>query len=125
MLFGKPDSSEPPGLHFGPPYPVEEKAPAQGDPPEHHLEVGTALSEGNSCGSPLVLRRPAEEGSLMLNGGENIVEYPSFVVYWRIKDAQQYLFNIQNPEITVKEVAEKAPCAAHCRPIPHEPLTLN
>jgi membrane protease subunit HflK len=30
------------------------------------------------------------------------------VVFWRIRDAQQYLFNIQNPEITVKEVAESA-----------------
>jgi membrane protease subunit HflK len=30
------------------------------------------------------------------------------VVFWRIKDAAQYLFNIQNPETTVKEVAESA-----------------
>jgi hypothetical protein len=27
---------------------------------------------------------------------------------WRIKDAQKYLFNIQKPDVTVKEVA---PCA--------------
>ena len=43
----------------------------------------------------------------MLTGDENIVDV-DFVVFWRIKDAQQYLFNIQNPEITVKEVAESA-----------------
>jgi len=29
-------------------------------------------------------------------------------VFWRIKDASQYLFNIQNPDTTVKEVAESA-----------------
>jgi modulator of FtsH protease HflK len=29
-------------------------------------------------------------------------------VFWRIRDAQKYLFNIQNPEITVKDVAESA-----------------
>ena len=43
----------------------------------------------------------------MLTGDENIVDV-DFVVYWRIKDAQKYLFNIQNPDTTVKEVAESA-----------------
>lgn len=43
----------------------------------------------------------------MLTGDENIVDV-DFVVFWRIKDAQKYLFNIQNPETTVKEVAESA-----------------
>jgi len=33
---------------------------------------------------------------------------PNFVVFWRIKDAQKYLFNIQKPDVTVKEVAESA-----------------
>ncbi len=41
----------------------------------------------------------------MLTGDENIVDI-HFVVFWRIKDAQHYLFNIQNPEVTVKDVAE-------------------
>jgi modulator of FtsH protease HflK len=31
-----------------------------------------------------------------------------FVVLWDIRDAKDYLFNIQNPEQTVKEVAESA-----------------
>ena len=43
----------------------------------------------------------------MLTGDENIVDI-DFVVFWRIKDASQYLFNIQNPDTTVKEVAESA-----------------
>ena len=43
----------------------------------------------------------------MLTGDENIVDI-HFVVFWRIRDAQKYLFNIQNPEITVKDVAESA-----------------
>jgi membrane protease subunit HflK len=45
--------------------------------------------------------------SLMLTGDENIVDV-AFVVQWDIKDAAAYLFNIQNPENTVKEVAESA-----------------
>jgi membrane protease subunit HflK len=43
----------------------------------------------------------------MLTGDENIVEI-YFVVFWRIKDAQKYLFNIKNPDITVKDVAQSA-----------------
>ena len=43
----------------------------------------------------------------MLTGDENIVDV-DFVVFWRIRDAAEYLFNIQNPETTVKEVAESA-----------------
>jgi membrane protease subunit HflK len=53
----------------------------------------------------------------MLTGDENIVDI-DFVVYWRIKadndpksgdsGVAQFLFNIQNPETTVKEVSESA-----------------
>jgi membrane protease subunit HflK len=43
----------------------------------------------------------------MLTGDENTVDI-DFVVYWRIKNAEQYLFNIANPDNTVKEVAESA-----------------
>ena len=48
-----------------------------------------------------------KEESLMLTGDENTVDI-DFVVYWRIKNAEEYLFNIQNPDNTVKEVAESA-----------------
>src|SRR5262249_12155157 len=51
--------------------------------------------------------RPVPEESLMLTGDENIVDI-NFVVFWRIKDAQKYLFNIQKPDVTIKEVAESA-----------------
>jgi modulator of FtsH protease HflK len=43
----------------------------------------------------------------MLTGDENIVDI-DFVVFWRIKNASDYLFNIQNPEGTVKDIAESA-----------------
>jgi modulator of FtsH protease HflK len=51
--------------------------------------------------------RSVPEESLILTGDENIVDI-NFVVFWRIKDAQKYLFNTQKPEVTVKEVAESA-----------------
>jgi membrane protease subunit HflK len=54
--------------------------------------------------------RDLPEESLMLTGDENIVDV-DFSVFWLIKPdkgASQYLFNIQNPEGTVKAVAESA-----------------
>ena len=41
----------------------------------------------------------------MLTGDENIVDI-NFVLLWQIKDAGQFLFNIRDPESTVKAVAE-------------------
>ena len=86
MLFGKPVRTEPPGLHFRQPYPIEEvrlpKVTRQ-----NIIEIGMRSSE--------VARavRSVPEESLMLTGDENIVDI-NFVVFWRIKDAQKYLFNI-------------------------------
>ena len=51
--------------------------------------------------------RDVDEESLMLTGDENIVDI-DFVVQWRIREAGPFLFNIQNPEITVKAAAESA-----------------
>jgi membrane protease subunit HflK len=51
--------------------------------------------------------RDVPEESLMLTGDENIVDV-DFVVFWRIANAPDFLFNIQNPEGTVKAVAESA-----------------
>jgi modulator of FtsH protease HflK len=104
MRFGKPIRVEFPGLHFRLPYPIEEvrlpKVTRQ-----NIIEVGFRSGASGRNLSGGVSDRPEE--SLMLTGDENIVDV-DFVVFWRIKDAQAYLFNIQNPEITVKEVAESA-----------------
>ena len=43
----------------------------------------------------------------MLTGDENIVDI-DFTVFWVIKDAGKFLFNIRNPEATVKLTAESA-----------------
>jgi len=43
----------------------------------------------------------------MLTGDENIVNI-DFSVFWVIKDASKYLFQIQDPEGTVKAAAETA-----------------
>jgi membrane protease subunit HflK len=104
MRFGKPTRTEPPGLHFRLPYPIEEvrlpKVTRQ-----NIIEVGMRSGVSTRGFSGGV--RDVPEESLMLTGDENIVDV-DFVVFWRIKDAQAFLFNIQNPEVTVKEVAESA-----------------
>jgi membrane protease subunit HflK len=101
MRFGKVDRQEAPGLHFRLPYPIEEvrlpKVTRQ-----NIIEIGMRTALGGRSGV-----RDVPEESLMLTGDENIVDV-DFVVYWRIRDAQKYLFNIQNPDTTVKEVAESA-----------------
>ena len=48
----------------------------------------------------------ADEG-LMLTGDENIVDI-DFQVVWNITDAQQFLFNLQDPKETIRAVSESA-----------------
>lgn len=49
--------------------------------------------------------RDVNEESVMLTSDENIVEL-QFTVLWKIKDAGEFLFNIREPEATVKVAAE-------------------
>jgi membrane protease subunit HflK len=49
--------------------------------------------------------RDVNEESVMLTSDENIVEL-QFTVLWKIKDAGEFLFNIRDPEATVKVAAE-------------------
>jgi membrane protease subunit HflK len=52
-------------------------------------------------------RTPVTHESLILTGDQNIVDI-QFVVQWRISDARAFLFNLRNPEGTVKIAAESA-----------------
>jgi membrane protease subunit HflK len=103
MRFGEFVRQEPPGLHFRLPYPIEEvRLPKVTR--KNTIEVGFR-SSATRRGSTGTTNVPEESG--MLTGDENVVEVP-FVVIWRIRDAEKYLFRIQNPETTVKDVAESA-----------------
>lgn len=105
MRFGEFVRQEPPGLHFRYPYPIEEVVRPKVTR-QNIIEIGmrSASFERGFGGAGV---QDVKEESLMLTGDENTVDI-DFVVYWRIKDAAQYLFNIQNPDNTVKEVAESA-----------------
>jgi modulator of FtsH protease HflK len=72
----------------------------------NRLEVGfRAGIEGASPARAGATQIPEE--ALMLTGDENIVDI-NFTVFWLINDARNYLFNIRNPEGTVKAAAESA-----------------
>ncbi len=101
MRFGKFVEQYPPGLHFRWPYPINEVSLPKVTR-QNIIEVGRVSSGRLNSGV-----RDQRAESLMLTGDENIVDI-DFVVFWRINDAEKYLFNIQNPDSTVKEVAESA-----------------
>ncbi len=105
MRFGEFVRQEPPGLHFRLPYPIEEVVKPKVTR-QNIIEIGmrSANFERGFGGAGV---QDVKEESLMLTGDENTVDI-DFVVYWRIKNAEEYLFNIQNPDNTVKEVAESA-----------------
>lgn len=106
MRFGRYDRLATPGLHFRWPPPVEEVRTPKVTR-QNIIEIG--MRSGVPGRGYATTTRDVAEESLMLTGDENIVDV-DFVVFWRIRPdrVQDYLFNIQNPETTVKEVAESA-----------------
>ncbi|HRQ60284.1 MAG TPA: FtsH protease activity modulator HflK [Alphaproteobacteria bacterium] len=52
-------------------------------------------------------RQDVPEESLMLTSDRNIVDL-DMVIQWSIKSSEDFLFNIQDPEATIKKVAESA-----------------
>ncbi|MBY0381280.1 MAG: FtsH protease activity modulator HflK [Xanthobacteraceae bacterium] len=106
LRFGKHVRTVQPGLNYHLPYPVETVLLPKA------LRVST-LNIGVSIIDDPARRgratRNVPEESLMLTGDENIVDV-DFTVLWRIAPdgVGKYLFNIQNPEGTVKAVAESA-----------------
>ena len=105
MRFGEYVRQEPPGLHFRYPYPIEEVVLPKVTQ-QRVTEIGLRSSSAGNRGLATGVTDVREE-SLMLTGDENIIDI-DFAVFWRINNAKDYLFNIQNAENTVKEVAESA-----------------
>jgi modulator of FtsH protease HflK len=106
LRFGKHVRTVQPGLNYHLPYPIETVLLPKA------LRVST-ISIGMQLIEDAARRgrtmRDVPEESLMLTGDENIVDV-DFTVLWRIKPdgVGNFLFNIQNPEGTVKAVAESA-----------------
>jgi len=103
MRFGKYVGERQPGLNYHLPYPIETVIVPKVTS-SRRLDIGMRLIDDPRRGSSV---RDVPEESLMLTGDENIVDV-DFTVLWKIKDAADFLFNVQNPESTIKAVAESA-----------------
>jgi modulator of FtsH protease HflK len=100
LRFGKFERIVQPGLNYHLPYPIET---ALTPPALRVIKTDVGMQPGSNGDTDV------PEESLMLTGDENIVDV-NFSVLWKVKPngVGDYLFNIQNPESTVKAVAESA-----------------
>jgi membrane protease subunit HflK len=101
LRFGSYQEETAPGLHYHLPTPIE-RALTPKVTLVNRTEIGLAGEGGRGS-----TRQELPEEALMLTGDENIVDI-NLTVLWVIKDAKAYLFNIRNPEQTVKSAAEAA-----------------
>ena len=104
LRFGRWVDTTSPGLHYHLPNPIETVLTPKVTR-VNRVEIG--YRTGADPRSRGVATRDLGGDSRMLTGDENIVEL-AFAVTWRIKDAGQYLFNIREPEGTVRVAAESA-----------------
>lgn len=104
MRFGKFVGITQPGLNYHWPYPVETVLTPKVTR-VNRIDIGMRV--GDDLRRSAAVMRDVPEESLMLTGDENIVDV-DFSVFWVISNAEHYLFNVQNPEGTIKAVAESA-----------------
>lgn len=102
MTFGKWDATTEPGLRINWPAPVGETIVVNVDK-SNRLDIGFRSADEDGRGAT---RRVPEE-SLMLTKDQNIADIEVRIA-WRIGEVGKYVFNIQNPEGTVKAAAESA-----------------
>jgi len=103
LRFGQYVARTGPGINYHLPWPIETV-----ETPEvttvNQITIGYRLgAEANDESEA----ESAREESLMLTGDENIVDV-NFTVGWVIKDAAEFLFNVDSQEQTIKAVAESA-----------------
>jgi membrane protease subunit HflK len=100
LQFGRFDRTTQPGLNWHLPSPIESVETPKVTR-SNRVEIG--FRSGAEFGRNA--NREQSQESLMLTGDENIVDI-NFTLLWQIKDAGNFLFNIRDPEQTVKAVAE-------------------
>jgi modulator of FtsH protease HflK len=106
LRFGQEVREVQPGLNYHLPYPIETVLTPKALR-VNKIDIGVREVDTGRRGG--ISTREVPEESLMLTGDENIVDV-DFSVLWKVKPTGvgDYLFNIQNPEGTVKAVAESA-----------------
>ena len=103
LRWGEWTKTTQPGLNYHLPWPFETVIRPKVTK-INRAEIGYRTLVDSQRGA---FTRAVPDESLMLTGDENIIDV-KFTVFWRIRDAGQFLFNIQAPERTVKDAAESA-----------------
>ena len=103
LRFGKLDRTTNPGLNYHLPWPIEEVIRPQ-VARVNRIEVGfrSGSAQPGMRATPV---RDVSDEALILTGDENIIDV-NFVVLWKIGDVKKYLFDIRDPEDTVKAASE-------------------
>lgn len=102
LRFGQYVDKLGPGLHIRLPYPIETVLRPNVEA-ENQLSVGFIRESGDADAPSIDIS--AE--SIMLTGDENVVDL-DFDVFWKVADAEKYLFEVKDVENTIKAVAESA-----------------
>jgi membrane protease subunit HflK len=100
--FGKYNRTQKPGVHFKLLWPIEQVQKPKVTEVKR-IEIGFRTIDP---GPPASYRHIPEE-SLMLTGDLNIVS-SEFIVQYRIKNAEEYLFNVKDVDTTIRDAAEAA-----------------
>ena len=99
LRFGAYQETTQSGLHYHLPQPIETVLKPTVTR-VRRTDIGFGVdNEGSGMQLP--------EEALMLTGDENIVDI-NLSVFWTVKDARAYLFNIRSPDATVKSASESA-----------------
>lgn len=99
VRFGAYTDTTEPGPHWHIPYPIEEVIKLN-VARQQFIEIGYRSARSKSGGSV-----PSE--ALMLTKDENIVDI-RLAIQYQIKDARDYLFNVDNPIASLKQAAQSA-----------------
>ena len=102
LQFGKFIRHTASGVNYHLPWPIE-TAYTPEVTRQKQINIGYKMTENGN----LSQTEDVDDESLMLTGDENIVNM-HFTVYWQIKDANAYLFNVENTDSTIKAVGESA-----------------
>lgn len=105
LRFGKYVKTTQPGLNYHLPIPIETVQTPKVTK-VNRIDIGFRAEKDSGFATGGGVADIPQE-SLMLTGDENIVNV-DFSVFWVIKDARKFLFEIQDPEETIKAAAETA-----------------
>lgn len=94
------------GLGYHLPAPIEEMTKVEVTK-QQSMNIGTSDPVTSRRGAVVQPGRRLDDESLMLTADRNIIEL-SMTLQWDIKSAEDYLFQIEDQEGTIKKVAESA-----------------